>query len=180
MNKQTRGKQLVFASLVPIVILLGMCFTPLYTLMTGKEIILQTIPVDPSDLFRGDYVTLRYEAEEVPKELVEAEVLDELKDGRGEIKVYVTLVKKNGIDTPVKVSLVKPEAGTLYLKGTLDYIGDNRDQKEVAFIQYSLDKYFVEDNTGTDWEAASTKGKILAKVKVKNGYAILTGIKKSK
>ncbi|OIK16495.1 hypothetical protein BIV60_04265 [Bacillus sp. MUM 116] len=178
MNKQTRGKQLIWACLVPVVILLGMCFTPIYTLMTGEEIILQTNPVDPSDLFRGDYVTLRYEAEEVPKKLVEKEVLNELKVGRGEIKVYVTLEKKNGIDTPVKVALVKPPAGTVYLNGTLDYIGENQDQNEVAFIQYSLDKYFVEDNTGTDWETASTKGEILAKAKVKNGYAILTGIEK--
>lgn len=178
MNKQTRGKQLLLACLVPVVILLGMCFTPFYTLMTGKEIILQTRPIDPTDLFRGDYVTLSYDAEEVPKELVEEEVINEMRDGRGGIKVYVTLKKKNGIDTPVKVSLVKPQSGVVYLKGTLDYIGDNRDQNEVAFIQYSLDKYFVEDNTGMDWEASSAKGEILAKAKVKNGYAILTGIEK--
>jgi uncharacterized membrane-anchored protein len=146
--------------------------------MTGKEIILQTKPIDPTDIFRGDYVTLSYDAEEVPKELVEEEVVNKIRDGRGGIKVYVTLKKKNGIDTPVKVSLVKPQSGAVYLKGTLDYIGDNRDQNEVAFIQYSLDKYFVEDNTGMDWEAASAKGKILAKAKVKNGYAILTGIEK--
>ena len=32
-----------------------------YTLQTGKEVLLKTVPVDPRDLFRGDYVTLRYE-----------------------------------------------------------------------------------------------------------------------
>src|SRR3989344_3670842 len=27
----------------------------------GQEVLLQTVPVDPRDIFRGDYVTLRYE-----------------------------------------------------------------------------------------------------------------------
>jgi uncharacterized membrane-anchored protein len=49
---------------------------------------------------------------------------------------------------------------------------------EVAYIKYSMDKYFVEDNTGAAWEKASKNGEILAKVKVKNGYAILTDITK--
>ncbi len=31
-----------------------------YTLRTGTEVILKTMPVDPRDLFRGDYVTLNY------------------------------------------------------------------------------------------------------------------------
>ena len=29
-------------------------------LRTGQEIILKTVPVDPRDMFRGDYMTLNY------------------------------------------------------------------------------------------------------------------------
>ncbi|WML28919.1 GDYXXLXY domain-containing protein [Neobacillus sp. OS1-32] len=177
MHKRT--KQLIVACAVPVLILLGMCFQPLLTLFTGQEVTLQTKPVDPTDLFRGDYVILRYEAEEVPKELVETEVIKQLERngswGIGEQNVYVVLKKKDGIDHPVKVTLNKPKNG-VFLKGKLDYIGTNGEGMEVAFIQYSLDKYYVEDNTGTKWEEASTKGQILAKAKVNNGYAILTDI----
>jgi uncharacterized membrane-anchored protein len=173
MNK--RMKQLIVASSVPVLILLGMCFTPVYTLATGEEIILQTIPVDPSDLFRGDYVTLRYEAEEIPKPLVDESVLKEMETRWGQLKVYVHLVEKDGIHTPSNVTLNKPAKG-VYLTGKLDYIGTNMNGVEVAFIQYNLDKYYVEDNTGTEWELASTKGQILAKIKVNKGYAILTDI----
>jgi uncharacterized membrane-anchored protein len=175
MNKRT--KQLLLACAVPVLILLSMCFNPLYTLINGEEITLQTLPVDPSDLFRGDYVTLRYEAEEVPKQLVDEKVLTQSQGGWGDLVVYVTLKKKNGIDSPVMVTLEKPKKG-VFLKGKLNYIEKNMDGNEVAFIQYSMDKYFVEDNTGTKWENASTKGEILAKVKVHNGYAILTDITK--
>jgi len=171
----SRSKQLLLACLVPVLILLSMCVTPVYTLFNGKEIILQTMPVDPSDLFRGDYVTLRYEAEEVPKRLVEKDVVEKRQDGWGELEVYVLLEEKSGIYIPAKVTLEEPDKG-IYLKGKLNYIDKNNEGQEIASIGYSLDKYYLEDNTGKDWEKASTQGKILAKIKVNNGYGILTNI----
>ncbi|MEH7073077.1 GDYXXLXY domain-containing protein [Neobacillus drentensis] len=171
MNK--RAKQLVLACCVPVLILLGLCVKPLYTLLTGEEMILQTKPVDPSDLFRGDYVTLRYEAEEVPKKLVEQSVLTRLQKRGGEFEVYILMEKKNGVHTPIKVTLTKPDKGE-FLNGTISYIDKDNLGQEIAYIEYGLDNYYVEDNTGTEWETASTKGEILAKIKVTNGYAILT------
>lgn len=173
MGKPT--KWLIMAFSVPVLILLGMCYQPFLTLVAGEEVTLETKPVDPTDLFRGDYVILSYEAEEVPEKLVEQEVLDSQRNWRSDNIVYVLLEEKNGIHTPVKVTLKKPATG-LYLKGKLNYIGTNREDNEVAFIRYSLDRYYVEDNTGSEWENASRQGEIRAKVKVNNGYAILTGI----
>src|SRR4051812_5639562 len=109
MNK--RAKQLVLACFVPVLILLGMCFTPLYTLLNGEDIVLQTKPLDPSDLFRGDYVTLQYEAEEVPIKLVDKAVVTQLQNRGGGFEVFVLLEKKNGVHTPIKVSLEKPDKG---------------------------------------------------------------------
>jgi len=44
-----------------------------YTLRTGTEMILRIEPVDPRDLFRGDYVTLNYEISTLDLEKVQAE-----------------------------------------------------------------------------------------------------------
>ncbi|QIZ06272.1 GDYXXLXY domain-containing protein [Priestia megaterium] len=173
MNK--RAKQLVLACSVPVLILLGMCFSPLYTMLTGEDMILQTKPLDPSDLFRGDYVTLQYEAEEVPISLVDKAVVSRLQDQGGQFDVFVLMEKKDGVHTPIKVSLEKPDKG-IFLKGTINYIDKDNQGQEIAFIEYNLDKYFLEDNTGTEWENASAKGEILAKLKVNNGYAVLTDI----
>jgi uncharacterized membrane-anchored protein len=173
------AKQIILACLVPIGILIGMTVTPLNTLMTGEEIILRTIPVDPTDLFRGDYVVLRYEAEEIPSSLISEEIRTEIDNGRYDTQVYIPLELKEGVHTPTEVRLTKP-ATDLYLKGKLDYIGPSWEGEiegeEVAYISYSLDKYFVEDNTGLDLEEASSNGNILAKVKVKNGYAYLVDL----
>lgn len=168
-----RARQLIFACALPVLILFGLCFYPIYTLITGEEVTLKTRSVDPSEVFRGDYVALSYEAEEIPVDLLEKEVLGKGDGGT----VYVLLKEKNGVDIPERVTLIKPHSG-LYLQGKLSYIGPNRSGKQTAFIQYSLDRYYVEDNTGTDWEKASINGQILAKAKVKNGYAILTTITK--
>lgn len=178
MNKRT--KYLILASLIPILILIGMTVTPLYTLYNGKEITLATIPVDPSDPFRGDYVSLRFEAEEVPLKLVEKEILDR-RDRLSGTRVYVSLTEVDGIYKPTMVTLDKPEKG-IYIKGNFQYTGrawdpvTQKETEEVAFIEYSLDKYFVEDNTGLEWERASMNGDIIAKVKVFNGYAYLLDI----
>jgi uncharacterized membrane-anchored protein len=173
MNK--RAKQLAAASSVPVLILLSMCIIPLYTMFNGKEMILQTKPLDPSDLFRGDYVILQYEAEEVPIKFVDEAVVKGLQNRWGELEVYVLMEKKDGIHTPIKVTLEKPTKG-VFLKGTLNYIDKDNNGQEIAFIQYNLDNYFLEDNTGTEWEKASAQGEILAKLKVNNGYAVLTDI----
>lgn len=178
MNKRT--KYLILASLVPILILIGMTVTPLYTIYKGEEITLQTIPVDPSDPFRGDYVSLRFEVEEVPIKLVDKEIIAK-KDEVYDVRVYVSLKEQDGVYVATRVSLDKPSEG-IYLKGNLQYFGrawdpvNQKETEEVAFIQYSLDKFFVEDNTGTEWEKASAKGEILAKAKVFNGYAYLLDI----
>lgn len=44
-----------------LLILLGLIGFNEATLAFGKSVVLQTGPVDPRDLFRGDYVVLRYE-----------------------------------------------------------------------------------------------------------------------
>jgi uncharacterized membrane-anchored protein len=176
-----RKKYLLLASLVPVLILIGMTVLPLFTLMNGKEIKLRTLPVDPADPFRGDYVSLRYEAEEIPVQLVEKEIRD--RDEVYNLRVYVSLEEKDGVYQPTRVSLKKPKTG-VYLKGKLKYFSypwDEKNQKEdftkkISYIEYSMDKFFVEDNTGLEWEKASAKGDILATVKVFNGYAYLTDI----
>jgi uncharacterized membrane-anchored protein len=173
MNK--RAKQLVLACCVPVLILLGMCVLPLYTLLTGEEMILQTKPLDPSDVFRGDYVSLQFEAEEVPINLVDKAIVSRLQKQGREFSVYVLMEKKNGVHAPIKVTLSKPNKGE-FLSGTINYIDKDNQGQEIAYIRYDVDNYYLEDNTGTKWENASAKGEILARLKVNNGYAILTDI----
>jgi uncharacterized membrane-anchored protein len=47
--------------LLQVVLLIGIVAYRQYWVMTGEKILLKTAPVDPRDIFRGDYISLRYE-----------------------------------------------------------------------------------------------------------------------
>ena len=57
-----------------LVIIGGFIFSKQMTLLTGKEVLLKTVPVDPRDLFRGDYVVLRYDISTIDLETVSTDI----------------------------------------------------------------------------------------------------------
>jgi hypothetical protein len=57
--------------------------TRIYILKTGKVIHLRTAPIDPRDIFRGDYVRLNYEISRIAiDDLKDAEDFEEIKKGQ--------------------------------------------------------------------------------------------------
>lgn len=54
--------------IAPFIVMLGFVVNYSVIVFTGTEIILETRPVDPVDLFRGNYVDLTYEISAVEKE----------------------------------------------------------------------------------------------------------------
>ncbi|WP_038358420.1 GDYXXLXY domain-containing protein [Bosea sp. UNC402CLCol] len=122
-------------------------------LSSGTEIRLRTVPVDPRDLFRGDYVVLAYPIS----------VVDTGKDGdytRGET-VYVTLRRDGeGFARAAGVSRDRPAASgdtvviagrvtstsacALNDAGEFDCSGDRRRLR----IAYGIESYFVPQGEG--------------------------------
>ena len=136
------------------------------------------MPVDPRDLLYGDYVTLRYEIEEVPKNEVSPAILkkiDKLANSNG-LTVYGKLVQQGDIYVLDSLSDKKPR-GSVYLTGKLSsYDYQDVDGVYVYSVDFGLERYFVPENTGKELEDLSTKGQLVAHLKVKNGYGILKKI----
>src|SRR5262245_63007025 len=84
-------------------------------LQTGREIALPIVPVDPRDLFRGDYVELGYAVGQVPARLIEGP------PPQPNAAFYVTLEKaQDGSWAPIKLTRDKPPETTaerIVLKG---------------------------------------------------------------
>ncbi|ABO50354.1 hypothetical protein Dred_1829 [Desulforamulus reducens MI-1] len=130
-------------------------------------------PYDPRDLLRGDHVILKYQISEIPVSMLPSELRETERDSFEE--VYV-LLKKNGNHYDFNnVKLYKPDTG-YYLKGKLQYFSKNQRDQEVAHIDYSLDKFFVPENTGMELEDKSHRGELTARVKILNGYAYLINV----
>lgn len=176
MTKSLAKRLAIFS--IPLLILVGMTVLPVMTLYLGEDVQIKTTPIDPRDLFRGDYVTLKYEMEEVPKEKVDEAVYNAMSDDavrkRNDIRVY-TVLKENssGLFEVERVVLDKPTSGT-FIEGTSyrwQYQGD------ALIVSYNLDNFFVEENTGMALEKGAREGSAIATVKIWNGKSILTDVK---
>ncbi len=183
MNNKPFLKFLLCAA-IPLVILLAMTITPLLTLQLGQEIKIKTMPVDPRDIFRGDYVTLNYEINEIPIEKAPAVFKEEKNWSEQRRTALYVILKKDGdyyvVDHAV---LEKPKDG-IYMKGYYEwpvwpqnavYQGD---QNIIGIrVSYNLDQYFLPENTGKSLEYLSQRGQLDAFVKVWNGYSTLVSIR---
>lgn len=188
MKKIVKSKKFRYlaAFIAMVVILLSMTIQPILTKSMGTEIMIKTKPLDPTDVFRGDYVILNYEINEIPDEKLGQDILayrsnkDEYnpyEDLRGK-NIYVTL-KKNGDYYEVdKATLYKPKEG-IYLKAKYYhslFLQNMSNKPSGIVVNYRLDNYYIPENTGKELEKKSSKGELLAKIKVYKGYGLLTEI----
>jgi uncharacterized membrane-anchored protein len=144
----------------------------------GHRVLLETRPVDPRDLLRGDYVILDYKISDVPDGLLltSAEFLD---DDRyeAEYPVYVTLgLNADGVASVSGISARRPSDG-IYLKGRLERLwGSNYS------IDYGLGAYYVPEDTGRELEDAIRGGEetVLADVRVLLGRGVIKELLRKK
>ena len=110
-------------------------------LARGYEVRLQTVPVDPRDPFRGDYVILRYEI---------TTVMPDFEPPRAGDTVYVTLQKVGPRYTARSMSKDKPD-GMPFIRGRVTHFDQNRFRAEV---DYGIERYYIREGTGRKYESA--------------------------
>jgi uncharacterized membrane-anchored protein len=129
----------------------------------SQTVLLRVVPVDPRDLFRGDYVTLSYEFSRTrPPGLPWND-----RSGR---TVYVALAPDrdgrhyhaagSSLDPP-------PPGSGPFLRGTATEAG----------LAFGIESYFVQEGKGKAYEDAVRRGKLWAEVAVApDGRAALRGL----
>ena len=162
---------------VPLLILLGLTFKPLSAHYFGDEVMLKTQPVDPTDLLYGDYAALNLEINDIPHDRVDKEVFAELSRKEeqsplygGNLTVY-TILDQNG--EAEKTVLSEPEDG-IYLKGRVAYY----DEQQYIHVDYGLNRFYVEEGSGTEIEELAAEGDVIVSVRIKDGYGIMKELKK--
>lgn len=116
-----------------------------YILRAGETLFLRTAPVDPRDLFRGDFVRLGFELSTVD----ESDWRDGLLESppqRGD-RVYALL--KRGADNLARLRYLSDDAGTQtpFLRGRV-----RRVRAHSVEVKYGIEQLFVEQGTGIDIE----------------------------
>jgi uncharacterized membrane-anchored protein len=116
-----------------------------HILRNGEIIYLRTAPVDPRDLFRGDYVRLNYEISTIAAGHLPAGHSAGLAKGQ---KVYVKLKENSsGLYELDQVSMTEPPTG-IYLTGRSPHHYRHRLRGHPLRLNYGIEAYFVQQGKG--------------------------------
>jgi uncharacterized membrane-anchored protein len=170
--KANERKILKVAVAAQLVILVAMIALRAIPLVAGETVLVRVMPVDPRDLFRGDYVILSYDFSRVSSESIEGLSEHERRswkklEGR---PVYVQLVPDSvpGHMRAEKVTVMKPAAGP-FIKGQMERYGA---------LKFGIEAYYVQEGTGRVYEQAIRDRKLSAELAVSpSGQAALRGLR---
>jgi uncharacterized membrane-anchored protein len=151
------------AILLQCALLIVMVADRMQILREGREVTLQTQPVDPRDLLRGDYVVLSYDISQLPAGALAGQPTAE----RNPV-VFVKLAPNaNGLYEAVSVhaepaTVAAPE---ILIRGRLAYSGGacgsaGRTFCDKLTIKYGLESYFVPEGEGKTLEQARNQQKL--------------------
>lgn len=149
-------------------------------LKTGRELTLSVRPLDPRDVFRGDYVTLGYDISTLKKSDTESD--PEFAGVEAGQDIFVTLSPKpEGGWTETHVGTVYPSqvaATDIVLKGHVLSTWKNQTPPETLInVRYGIEQYFVPEGTGRVLEDKVRSHKVEAILAVgSDGTAALKGL----
>jgi uncharacterized membrane-anchored protein len=147
------------AILLQCVLLVLMVADRMQILREGREVTLQTQPVDPRDLLRGDYVVLRYDISQVSSGALAGKPSAERNPA-----VFVKLAPNaSGLYEAVSVHAgpVPVTAPEVLIRGRVSYsCGSGRAFCDRLTIKYGLESYFVPEGEGKTLEQARNQQKL--------------------
>ncbi len=135
-----------------------------WTLATGTPIVLETRPIDPRSLFRGDYVRLNYTINNLPRSLPGADK----KYARGE-RVYVLIRQGAPYWKAVSIHRNRPKLPPdhVVIKGEVKTSLLFRSRLSGGLsVRYGIENYFVPEGEGRALERPKPGEKITIRVAV--------------
>ncbi|HCE42451.1 MAG TPA: hypothetical protein DET40_02760 [Lentisphaeria bacterium] len=143
-----RNILIIASAILQLFVLMYMAGYREMIIMTGKTVFLRTMPVDPRDPFRGDYVSLNYEISTIPRSVVKEKFPVE-KGG----KFYITLRKgDDNLYSFDGCSASMPPKGSVFIKGRYDQNWGWGSPEKVLHLKYGIEKYFVQQKKGLEIE----------------------------
>jgi uncharacterized membrane-anchored protein len=195
MNKASRFTiAIIILAALQTLFLVSMIWGRISLLRSEHIVMLQTEPVDPRDIFRGDYVRLSYGISRLVLDGLEGDKTFEQGD-----KVYVEIAPISSRNTWLAVGTYKEKPvaahGHEIIRGRIDYVqtgvprvsplpGGNDMLEEpcekcVALnVNYGIESYFIPQGTGTDLEKAGNARRISVDVALgDDGEAAIKGLR---
>jgi uncharacterized membrane-anchored protein len=166
---------LAVLALAQTAVLATMVIDRVQLLRSGREITLPIVPVDPRDLFKGDYVRLGYDVGSVPVRQLEGP------PPRANAAFYVVLEKKpDGAWRTVKMARSMPQESSpdrIVLKARAAHWPVGESPNATVRVRYGIESYFVPEGQGTKLEELAREKKLATLVAVDgSGNAAIKGL----
>ncbi|MBL0743235.1 GDYXXLXY domain-containing protein [Chryseolinea lacunae] len=134
----------------------------------------RTQPVDPSDPFRGKYVTLSFDANAI--------VLPDSGDWVAGEEAFVSFGEDSlGFATPASISREEPDAPA-FLKTTVNYVENYSDSPYIINFTLPFDRFYLEESKASQaeqayWQAQRDSAQVAyGVVRIGKGQAVLTDV----
>ncbi len=146
-------KSVALILLLQTLLLLGMIAEKQWTLNTGTQVLLETQPIDPRSLFRGDYVRLNYTISHLYPDILSGDDNFAKHD-----PIYLVLKPAEKYWVPVSIHRQRPdiEDNLVVIKGEVrrimehEWDGEQNKTVEVSAVdvRYGIENYFVPEGEG--------------------------------
>jgi uncharacterized membrane-anchored protein len=115
-------------------------------LRSDVVVLLETRPVDPRDLLRGDYVILGYALSDIPRELFQGPAFEQ---PGADTPVYVALAKQGDFHVAAAAYLQKPkDESRPVLRGRVVHSRWAAGQPNTVRLEYGIERFYVREGTG--------------------------------
>ena len=147
----SQSKKFYLIIALQIIFLLSLIGTKVFTLQTGEKILLEVVPVDPRDIFRGEYARLNYKISTV--------ALPDMNKVRNNQIVYVTLRRGEKYWEVAGVGTKKPilKNGDIFITGK---------KRQGNRVEYGIESYYVPEEKAVEIERVRQPAKVSVEVSV--------------
>ena len=173
-NKKTLLILFTLVGLVQLFVPLQMIFNQEDIINNGIAFKFKTEPVDPSDPFRGKYITLSFKEEEI--------IVKNIKNWHNGETIFAKIgTDKNGFAKIISISKTKPNGNSNYLKLKIGYVSTIENENKI-FLNFPFERFYMNENKASNAEVTyaesmtDEKNKTYALVAVKNGEAVIKDV----
>ena len=182
--------KILFILLIQTLLLVAMIASRQMILSSDTVVVLQTKPIDPRSLFRGDYVRLNYDINELQLDELSGDRIFKTND-----TVYVVLQQSGQYWDARAIYLEKNNAFNSYekqknerkvlIQGVVQRVTnrqwDRNDKADISVtslrVNYGIENYFVPEGEGLKLERPETNDKITLKIALDDdGHAVIKAL----
>jgi len=123
-------------------------------LRNGVDVVLKTVPVDPRDLLRGDYVILAYDISTIPADKLTGGFPTEATDAQLSVRLEKQPDGFSGV-TEASFGTLAPKDGSVIARSTPFYFYPTPDSPSSSLnVEYGIERYYVPEGEGKVLEEA--------------------------